>query len=62
MRNGSIDCMICMFGAPFPDCCLNDCGKQSRCNDCEWYAKHPFTIKVKKEKENQENGKEKKMD
>ena len=62
MRRGGIDCIICMFGAPYPDCCLKDCGKSDRCVGCMWYAKHVFKTKAKKEKENLENGKEKKMD
>ena len=61
MRKGGIDCMVCMFGAPYPDCCLYDCGKSDRCVGCMWYAKRVFKTKVKTEKENQ-NGKEKKMD
>lgn len=62
MRNGSIDCVICMFGAPFPDCCLKDCGTKEKCQGCDWYTKYIFKVTVKEEKENQENGKEEKMD
>ena len=54
--------MVCMFGAPYPDCCMYDCGKSDRCVGCMWYAKRVFKIKVKEREENLENGKEKKMD
>lgn len=57
MRRGGIDCMVCMFGAPYPDCCMNDCGTMDRCDGCNW----PNRADKVKEKENQ-NGKEKKMD
>ena len=61
MRRGGIDCIVCMFGAPYPDCCLKDCGKQSRCNDCDWYDKRVYKA-IAKEREENQNGKEKKMD
>ena len=57
MRRGGIDCIVCMFGAPYPDCCLKDCGTKEVCKDCTW----PNRADKVKEKENQ-NGKEKKMD
>ena len=47
MRKGGIDCMVCMFGAPYPDCCMYDCGKSDRCVGCMWYAKHVFKTKAK---------------
>lgn len=53
--------MICMFGAPYHDCCLYDCGKSDRCVGCMWYAKHVFKTKTKEREENQ-NGKKEKMD
>lgn len=61
MRKGGIDCIVCMFGAPFPECCMKDCGKSDKCVGCMWYVKHVCKTRIKKEKENQ-NGKEKKMD
>lgn len=57
MRKGGIDCIVCMFGAPYPDCCLKDCGTKDVCKDCTW----PNRADKVKEKENQ-NGKEEKMD
>lgn len=57
MRRGGIDCIVCMFGAPFPDCCMKDCGMMDRCDSCNW----PNRADKKEEKENQ-NGKEEKMD
>ena len=57
MRRGGIDCIVCMFGAPYPDCCLKECGTKETCKDCTW----PDRPDKVKEKENQ-NGKEKKMD
>ena len=57
MRKGTIDCMVCMFGAPYPECCMNDCGKMDRCESCTW----PNRADKVKEKENQD-GKEEKMD
>ena len=58
MRRGGIDCMICMFGAPYPDCCMKECGTMDRCDSCNW----PDRADKVKEKENQEDGKEEKMD
>ena len=56
MRRGGIDCMVCMFGAPYPDCCSKECGTKEICKDCTW----PDRADIK-EKENQD-GKEEKMD
>lgn len=58
MRRGGIDCIVCMFGAPYPDCCSKECGTKETCKDCTW----PDRSDKVKEKENQENGKEEKMD
>lgn len=58
MRKGGIDCIVCMFGAPFPECCMKDCGTKEECKKCTW----PDRANKVKEKENQEDGKEKKMD
>lgn len=58
MRKGGIDCIVCMFGAPYPDCCAKDCGTMIKCNNCTW----PNRADKVKEKENRENGKEEKMD
>lgn len=57
MRRGGIDCIVCMFGAPFPECCMKDCGTKEECKKCTW----PDRANKVKEKENQ-NGKEEKMD
>ena len=57
MRRGGIDCIVCMFGAPYSDCCSKECGTKETCKDCTW----PDRSDKVKEKENQD-GKEKKMD